>query len=132
MDKYIDDLKRPGSPLAPVAIALIEYAVKLTGGKLTFVLKENDWWQSDPNIIRFKIPRIPRYVDFSIWGYAFPKCKALRLEPYTGYYRSYYKFRLENPRQLGAASSYIATAINCLQYKRKKIQPIHPPLAEIL
>jgi len=90
-----------------MALALIEFAKALVaGGEFA---RKGALWVSEPNFVAFKIPKRSRQVVFSVYGFStgFKKCPAL------GIYwsrSSYSEFRLDSPRQLGAAAAYIATS----------------------
>ena len=128
MNGYEEEIGRLG-PLAPVTLALIEYAKALVPGG-TFVRK-GSMWVSAPNFVAFKIPKRSRQTIFSVYGSSrsFRKCPAL------GIYwsrSSYSEFRLDSARQLGAAASYIATAFHRSKFKRKWQKPPVDELEKIL
>jgi hypothetical protein len=128
MNGYQEDIARLG-PLAPVALALIEYAKALVPGG-EFVRKKA-WWVSEPDFVAFKVPKRSRQVIFSLYGFStsFKKCPALSIYWSRG---SYSEFRLDSPRQLGAAASYIVTSFHRAKFKRKRSKAEPPELHEIL
>ena len=131
MNEYQEEIARLGS-LAPVAVALIEYAKALVPGGGEFV-KKTTMWVSKPNFVAFSIPKRSRQVIFSVYGSKadFKTCKVLIT--YPGSWRSSYReFRLASPRQLGAAASYIATSFHRSMYKRKRSDVQLAELHEIL
>ena len=127
---YQQDIARLG-PLAPVALALIEYAKALVAGG-EFVRK-GAMWVSEPNFVAFKVPKRSREVVFSVYGLSggFKKCPALSIY-WSGWRESYYEFRLQSRRQLGAAASYIATSFQRSKFKRKGSKAPPAELHEIL
>ena len=118
-----------GGPLAPVAIALIEYAKALVP-RGEFVRK-GALWVSEPSFVAFKVPKRSCEVIFSVYGFStgFKKCPALSIYWSRS---SYSEFRLESPRQLGAAASYIATSFHRAKFKRKGSKAQLGELHEIL
>lgn len=128
MNGYQEDIARL-APLAHVALPLIEYAKALVpGGEF---VRKGAWWVSKPNFVAFKVPRRDRHVIFSVYGFSttFKKCPALAISWSRS---SYSEFRLDSPRQLGAAASYIATSFHRAKSKRKRSKPQLGELHEIL
>ncbi len=127
MSEYERDLA-PLGPLAPVAVALIEYAKALVPG--ANVVRRQTKWVVVPNFMAFRVPKRTREVIFSVYGHP----KAFKKSPALGIYwdrSSYSEFRLDSARQLGAAASYIATACQLSKFKRKS-KPQLEDLASIL
>jgi hypothetical protein len=131
MNAYEDQLARLG-PLAPVAVALVDYAKALAPGA-EFVQKGRRW-VSEPNFLAFEVRSARSHdVIFSLYGVPtdFKRIRALPLQ--LAYRISYSEFRLNSPRQLGAAASYIATSFALSKSKGKRgARPKIGDLEEIL
>ncbi len=116
MSEYDEDIARLG-PLAPVALALIEYARALDP-KGQFVRK-GAMWVSEPNFVAFRVPKRSREAVFSVYGGRdFRKCRALGIF-WSPSRASYSEFRLTRARELAAAAFYIAQAFRLSKFKRK-------------
>jgi hypothetical protein len=129
MANYEDELATLG-PLAPTAIALVRYATALVPGA-EFVQKGRRWVCQPENFVAFAVHSSrSRHVTFNLSGrpHLFEKSPALRLEQARA---SYSEFRLEAPRQLAAAASYIATAL-LIHRHRKHSLPDLPALSKRL
>ena len=128
MSDYRDEFVRLG-PLEPTAHALIDYALALVPGS-EFV-RRGRRWVCQPNFVAFEVHAArSRHVTFNLSGrpHLFDDCPALRLSRTRA---SYSEFRLQSPRQLAAAASYIATAL-LIQRHRKRTLPDLPALSKRL
>lgn len=131
MADYEKDVERLGA-LAPVVLALVEYAKALVPGA-EFIRKGRGWVCQPKNYVAFEVHATrTRNVTFTVHGLPrhFDRCPALPLwGARSGYYSG---FRVESPRQLAAAAAYIATAAHLHKYARKRTLPSLPDLPERL
>jgi hypothetical protein len=124
---YAEELR--GIPeLAATGEALVRYAKSLFP-KADFV-KKGRRWVCEPNFIAFEVqPARGKHITFTIYGmrYKFDKHAVLPLQRTRA---SYLQFVIESPRQLGAATAYIANAARAYA-RRHRRQDLEECVGEI-